>query len=446
MHWSWPCFVLRKVGDRRKGSDGLSGPNLSVWLVNPYGPLPDEGWRDTRYTMMARALEARGHRVTWWTAGFSHFSKKVRSRGWQRRIYKERFEVLLVPVPSYERHVGLGRIAFELVFASGFYRRASGERPPDIMVTVNPPQTTSFAAAKLARRMGVPLVVDVMDLWPEAFVTILPTWARPLAWRALMPLRQLRRYSLRSAVEATAVCPSYRDLVMSEAPSLDSGRCTTVYFGVDVGRVRTAAQRQASELGISRTKEPGETWIVYAGTLGDRYDIATMLKVARYLAGRKPAVRFLVAGEGPLKRAVLVARESGSPVEYLGVLGPEALWTLYGKCDIALCPYSEGSPVGIPAKAFDYLAAGLPVIHSLRDDFADMVELHDIGVPYSAGDVASLTEAVVRLAGDDETRRRQRENALRLAESFDERLQYGRFADVVERAAGGRERRVAGAA
>ena len=266
----------------------MPGPNLSVWLVNPYGPLPDEGWRDTRYTMMARALEARGHRVTWWTAGFSHFSKKVRSRVWQRRVYKERFEALLVPVPSYERHVGLGRIVFELAFASGFYRRASGENPPDVMVTVNPPQTTSFAATKLARRMGVPLVVDVMDLWPEAFATILPAWARPLAGKALMPLRQLRRYSLRSAAEAIAVCPSYAQLVMREAPALASDGCTIVYFGVDVGRVRSAAQGHASEPGISRSKESGETWIVYAGTLGERYDIATVLEVARLLAGTTP--------------------------------------------------------------------------------------------------------------------------------------------------------------
>jgi glycosyltransferase involved in cell wall biosynthesis len=417
-----------------------------VWLVNPYGPLPGEGWREMRYTMMARALVARGHRVTWWTAGFSHFSKMVRSRKWQRRLYKEGFEALLVPVPSYERHVGLGRIAFELAFASRFYRRASGESRPDIIVTGNPPQTTSFAAAKVAQRMGVPLVVDVMDLWPEAFATLLPAWARPLANRALMPLRQLRRYSLRSAVEAIAVCPSYARLVVREAPSLDSGKCTTVYVGVDVERVRSAAQSQPSELGIVRSKEPGEMWIVYAGTLGERYDIVTVLEVARCLAGRKPAVRFLVAGEGPLKRAVLAAVESGSPVEYLGVLGPEALWALYGNCDIALCPYSEGSTVGIPAKAFDYLAAGLPVIHSLRDDWADMVERHDIGGPYSAGDVASLREAVVRLAEDDGTRRRQRENALQLAESFDERVQYGRFADVVERAASGRKRRVGVAA
>src|ERR1039457_5587663 len=98
---------------------------------------------------------------------------------------------------------------------------------------------------------------------------------------------------------------------MREAPALASGGCTTVYFGVDVERVRSAAQRQPSELGISRSKEPGETWIVYAGTLGERYDIATVLEVARCLAGITPAVRFLVAGEGPLKRAVLAAAASG---------------------------------------------------------------------------------------------------------------------------------------
>lgn len=393
--------------------------------------------------MMAQALQSRGHRVTWWTAGFSHFSKKIRSRAWERRTFKDGFEALLVPVPSYERHVGFGRIAFEIAFATRFYRRAIQESVPDVIVAGNPPQTTSFAAAKFARRIGVPLVVDVMDLWPEAFANILPAVARPLARKALVPLEWLRRYTLRAAAQVTTVCPSYSRLAVREAPALTSETCTTVYVGVDVERVRRAAEQEPSGKQGPRSKEPGEVWIVYAGTLGERYDIATVLEVARRSAGRKPAIRFLVAGEGPLKESVLEAAGSGAPVEYLGVLGPEALWAIYGNCDIGLCPYSEGSTVGIPAKTFDYLAAGLPVIHSLRDDWAEMVEQHDIGVPYLAGDPDSLERAVSGLIQDEAGRRRQRRNALELAEMFDESLQYGRFADIVERAASSRDRPVA---
>ena len=78
---------------------------VRVWLINPYGPLPGEGWRDYRFTYAARALAARGHDVTWWTAAFDHHTKRFRessSRG--------SFSIALVPTPAYHRNVGLGRL------------------------------------------------------------------------------------------------------------------------------------------------------------------------------------------------------------------------------------------------------------------------------------------------------------------------------------------------
>ena len=28
---------------------------MKIWLINPYGTLPGEGWRDWRFTMLADA-------------------------------------------------------------------------------------------------------------------------------------------------------------------------------------------------------------------------------------------------------------------------------------------------------------------------------------------------------------------------------------------------------
>ena len=85
---------------------------MHVWLINPYGPLPGEGWRDYRFTYAARALAARGHEVTWWTAAFDHHTKRFRE---QPSV--SGFSIALIPTPAYDRNISLGRLWFERTFA-----------------------------------------------------------------------------------------------------------------------------------------------------------------------------------------------------------------------------------------------------------------------------------------------------------------------------------------
>jgi hypothetical protein len=49
-----------------------------IWIVNPYGTLPSEGWRDYRSYMLAKALANRGYQVLWWISDFEHRSKTRR--------------------------------------------------------------------------------------------------------------------------------------------------------------------------------------------------------------------------------------------------------------------------------------------------------------------------------------------------------------------------------
>ena len=55
-------------------------------------------------------------------------------------------------------------------------------------------------------------------------------------------------------------------------------------------------------------------------------------------------------------------------VLYLGKLKPESLSYLYNKSDVGLSIYTEISNVEMPDKFYDYTAAGLPVINSLKKE------------------------------------------------------------------------------
>ncbi|HEX3071886.1 MAG TPA: glycosyltransferase, partial [Thermoanaerobaculia bacterium] len=181
---------------------------MRVWLLNPYGPIPGEGWRDYRFTLMARALAERGHEVTWFTAAFAHQSKQQRAAGWERREISERFAIELVPAPSYRRNIGVARLWFEHVFARRVSKRGRTLPRPDVILAADPPQFCGAAGRRLARHHHASFVTDCFDLWPELFLAAAPSSLRWLVSMAAIPFRMLRRRNLRATSLAIAVAES----------------------------------------------------------------------------------------------------------------------------------------------------------------------------------------------------------------------------------------------
>ena len=124
--------------------------------------------------MIGEALASDGHHVTWWTANFSHNFKRFRSKGWADISVRPNFTIRLVPTGSYEKNISVRRILFELRYAIQLYHRAAHLAAPDLILSVNPPQSTTLTAVWLARKHRARLIIDVYDLWPELFALALP--------------------------------------------------------------------------------------------------------------------------------------------------------------------------------------------------------------------------------------------------------------------------------
>ncbi len=390
----------------------LGAPTMRVWLLNPYGPIPGEGWRDYRFTLMARELAERGHQVTWFTATFAHQSKQQRAAGWAQHEVSERFAIELVPTPSYSRNIGLKRLWFELVFGERVFQRGKSLPPPDVIVAADPPQFCGAAGRKLARHHHASFVTDCFDLWPELFVAAAPSSLRWLVSAAVAPLRRLRRRNLRATSLAIAVAETYRVLLQREG----ARQTVTIPIGIDVDAFAPREKRAGDHLGL-----------VYAGSLGEHYDLDTLLDVVATM----PDVRLTIAGRGPAEDRLRKRAASLPNVTFAGAVDVAKLSELYAAADIGLAPYRAGSTVALPTKLFDYLAAALPVITSLDSEVSTLIEDAGAGVRYAAGDAVSLRTAIVALS--DPARRGPMAAAARaLAMRFDARMLYAQFADAIE--------------
>lgn len=409
---------------------------MRIWLINPYGPLPNEAWRETRFASIGRALAARGHEVVWWTANFSHHSKHFRSDGWATVRICPGFLIKLVPTASYADHVSIRRLRFEAKFALGVLREArKASHFPEVIISADATMAWGHVAVHIAKKLHARLIVDIIDLWPEIFESALPAAARPLAPLLLAPLYWLRRMNLRRANGISAVSDSYLAIAQRErGRSSIPCQFATVYWGCISARDRTEPPANLPTWKEKLHKTGKDVFAVFAGTLGANYDIPTLLEAAEILSRKHQTIRFLIAGAGPRAEGIRLAAASSTNnnLVFLGELSAAELKDVYAISDIGLSVYFPGSFVAMPIKFFDYIAAGLPIVNSLIGDIARQLTEKKIGLNYVSGDPQSLANTLASLADDPVVRATMSARARLVAQEFDHDVQYSRFAEFVE--------------
>lgn len=417
-----------------------------VWIINPYGALPSEGWRATRTVLLASTLAESGFEVTWFRSAFSHIAKRTTPTAAQRELG---IEIRAVRACAYTRNISVRRLVSEAMFAVSMLRDGRAERAaPDVIIAGHATQFSGVAAALLARYYHVPLVIDMFDLWPEAFRLVLPPRLRALAPLVFGPLYLIRRLVFRRASAVIALARVNLEVARAVATRASADRCLLVYEGFDsdanssdpsaaLPATLTAASTQAHVLRV-----------VYAGTLGQGYDIDGIVKAARILRRRGVPVQFIVAGDGPgrAKLEAAVASDPSPNLAYVGSLSPPELSRLYRESHVGLCPYLPDSTVAMPCKVYDYFAGGLAIISSLRGELEELLTEKQIGVQYRSGSAESLADAIAALASDRVRLDALRANARGEAARFERRAQYAKVVRLLDDLVPPRARSVIGPA
>jgi glycosyltransferase involved in cell wall biosynthesis len=338
--------------------------------------------------MQAQSFARAGHDVVWWISNFDHRSKKFRAADWDEILIDDGTKIKVVPSTSYSRHISLRRIAYERLYARRVVERAALEKRPDVVVIVEPALFYGKRIERWCNEQRIPIIVDIVDLWPELFRIVLPTWTQSAERLLFWPLYQRRRNLLRQAVGVAAVSRDYL------APVSDAAaRCPTVVTYIGGSEPRVTSESLAN-LRLPPRRGDNEIWFVYAGTLGEAYEIDRLLRAIRSFVQSKPAAKFLIAGDGPFRAQVEgLAALHPEYVRYLGVLGPAALDALYSVCDVGLSSYAPGSTVAMPTKFYDYLFSGLAVLNSLPAECGSIVSARGCGWNFEPGNVDTLTQA-----------------------------------------------------
>lgn len=405
---------------------------MKVWIINPYGNVPGEGWKLHRSYMIAEALSENKHNVTYFVSNIDHRSKKKRSESYIDYKTAENLKIQIIPTIRYTEHISIRRIKSEVTFIRNLRKLVLAEIDgPDTIIIGEPALFISISVIKIVKKFKALLVVDFIDLWPELFAIAIPQFLLPFRNVILAPLFWKRSWFLRKADALISVSEAYMKIGKKYNKIVPS---KVIYWGVDLNEFRNSQNNSVLINHGLHKKTGNEVWIIYAGTLGDNYDIRTIIEFARIINESDIEIRLIIAGDGNLKEFVsgsILKFKSGKSL-FLGRLSSNDLHEIYKYCDISLSTYVPGSTVSMPIKAFDYFAAGLPLINSLGMDLGYFVETRKVGLQYEPGNPKNMFEKAMEFYNNRTLLSEMKKNCLELAIEFDQRNLYRKYVEFVE--------------
>jgi glycosyltransferase involved in cell wall biosynthesis len=263
----------------------------------------------------------------------------------------------------------------------------STDRPDLVHVATEGP--LGLSAIKAARHLGIPVT--------SSFHTNFHAYTRHykislFRHAALGWLRHVHNLTLRTFVPTADLC--------GELSLLGFANLAIMSRGVDTRQFRP--ERRSNALRSDWNAGPDDPVVIHVGRMAAEKNYPLLLRAYAAMATANPRCHFVLAGEGPLKRALM--RKHPECV-FAGFFSRDEIGRYYASADIYVHAsltetfgnvLTEAMASGLAAVGFDYAAARM----FIRDGVT--------GLTAPAADPEALIAAAVRLATDPALRSRLR--------------------------------------
>ncbi|QCR24350.1 glycosyltransferase family 4 protein [Pontibacter sp. SGAir0037] len=327
-----------------------------------------------------------------------HSISLVTSSAWKQVRITDKHSWVPAGVQLYEQYVPYQNqmgVAQRLFSYGGFaaYSMAKGLRMPEpnVIWAVSTPLSTPWVAAKVARLRGLPWVFEVQDLWPAFPIQMGAVKSKWMQQR----LYKLEKELYQSASHIITLSPDMTDYIAGLG--IPAAKITTNYNGTDLEL--SAAIGEAEIYGLREQYQlQGKQVVLYAGTYGRANDIPTLMQAVEYLKS-EPAVQFVFAGNGYYEPQLQALAKQCQNLLLLPPQPREKIFKLFKLADVSLVTFND-LPVlatNSPAKFYDSLACGTPVIVTNPGWTKSFVEKYNVGW-YTPPEQAQLLAQTIKAA------------------------------------------------
>ena len=403
---------------------------MHIAVFSQYHTNPDCPATSRHYALLTHL--AKTHRVTLLTTPAWKSQRLTRQFPW----VPAGVEIREARVP-YNNSMGPIRRALAFAqYAAWAVREGLRIAKPDVIWGISTPLTAAWAAAQVARLRRVPWVFEVQDLWP----------AFPIAMGAVptaLARQELYRLEKRLYQSARHVLPLSPDMTRYVTElGIAPGKVTTLLNGTDLELAARATPEAVAHLRQAHGLV-GKRVVLYAGTFGRANGILALVAAAEALVATDSAVVWLFLGHGFFEP--LIAAAAARWPGRIRLVGGQARHEVFGW--FALAAVSVVSFLDLPvldtnspAKLYDSLAVGTPVIVTNQGWTKVLVEKHGCGWYVPAEDAPALAVKLRALLAQPEALATAGANGRQLAIAEFDRQKLARQLQQILEAAAGKER------
>lgn len=362
---------------------------MKVWLFHQYALPPSESGI-TRHYQLLLELKKLGH-FPLLIAGDVHHRSKPESRLPENELSRLdtshpvpllRLRVFSPAARTVARVINMMFFAFRILQRTGF----KNIEKPDVVIGCTPDLFSALASLWIARRLKVPFVFHVGEIWPLMMVEV----GNISKWHPFILLMGAFEKYLYRASDAIIVAQekAYRHI---EQRGGDKGKVFYIPNGVDLDVLPEVAAPLQKNTKLK---------VMYIGAMGFANGVEEVIECAALVD--PDVAEFYLMGDGHL-RARLEQKVTATGLNHVKFIPPVAKSDVYAhiaEADVFIVniPAKKPYDFGIAHnKIFDYMAMSRPTIIATNTAENPVTE-YNAGILVPSNDIKGMSEAIYRLA------------------------------------------------
>lgn len=358
-----------------------------------------------RHYWFSEKLQERGYETIIFCSSINHHSGEERAINGAYEIDEVNgIRFVFVKTTAYEGN-GLSRIKNWVSFYIGLFNCykeiIEKYEKPDIILASSAPPLPFIAGIQIARKLNIPCIGEVRDLWPEAIFTVGKSKENSILGK-ILHAGEYWMYRNADAVIFTKEGDTdhlrEQGWLVEQGGKIDISKCYYINNGIDYQKYLEQIETRTME---DSDLEDGKFHVVYTGTVRIINNVRNIVEAAIELKD-DPEIEFLIYGDGMERDELeeLARRENLSNIKFKGLVNKQYIPYILSKSSVNLLNYAQDlynwKRGNSSNKMFEYLASGKPVISSVKMGY-DILEKYGCGFSLEECTPQCLSKMIVKV-------------------------------------------------
>ena len=335
---------------------------------------------------------------------------------------------------------GIDRIKNMLVFYKNLfpttkeYLKEYGK--PDIIVASSVHPLTMVAGIKIAKKLDVPCICEIRDLWPEAIFAFNKAKENSIIGRTLIAGEHWIYKNADAMIFTKEGDTDYikeKKWDVANGGDIDLKKAYYINNGVDIEAFNKSI---SSVILKDEHLDKGIFNVVYVGAIRPVNNVGKIIEAASILKDYKD-IQFLIYGDGNQRGKIekQVEEEELKNVMIKGFVEKRYIPYILNKSSVNILNYSQTQYNWLRGnssnKLFEYMASGKPIISTVKMGYS-ILEKYNCGLEIEDASPEELAAAILKVKNMPEDEyKKMGDNAKKGAEDFDFKVLTNKLINVI---------------